>query len=111
VLEKYIADQLKLNKKSWAYTLKPDEVILKENDTIVFSINNSAQEVEFNKNREDFTQYLRDQLNNQYISIVAELREKETVVVKTIDPYEKFNNMVQENAAMLELKNTFNLEI
>jgi len=111
VLEKYVLDQLKLNRKSWAYTIKPDEAIIKENELIVFAINNKAQEVEFNKNREDFTQYLRDQLNNQYISIVSELKEKEAVLIKTIDPFEKFNHMADENPVINELKNTFNLEL
>jgi hypothetical protein len=111
VLEKYIAEQLKQNRKSWAYTIKPDEVSVRETDLIVFAITNKAQEVEFNKNREDFTQYIRDLLNNQYITITSELKELETVIVKTIDPYEKFNNMVQENPVLQDLKNTFNLEL
>lgn len=111
VLDQYIAEQLKLNRKSWAYTLKPDEITIKDPEVIVFAINNKAQEVEFNKNREDFTNYLRKLLNNEYITIVSELKEMENVVVKTIDANEKFNNMVQENPVMLELKNTFNLEL
>ena len=111
VLEQYIAEQLKLNRKSWAYTLKPDEIVIKESEMIVFAINNKAQEVEFNKNREDFTQYLRTLLNNEYITITSELKELENIIVKTIDPNEKFNNMVQENPVMLELKDRFNLEI
>lgn len=111
VLEKYISEQLKLNRKSWAYTIKPEEAAIKDQELIVFAINNKAQEVEFNKNKEDFTQYIRDLLNNQYITITSELKEVESVVVKTIDPYEKFNNMVNENPVMQELKNTFNLEI
>jgi hypothetical protein len=111
VLEQYISEQLKLNRKSWAYTLKPDEIVIKDPEIIVFAINNKAQEVEFNKNREDFTHYLRKLLNNEYITITSELKELENVIVKTIDPNEKFNNMVQENPVMLELKNTFNLEL
>ncbi len=109
-LEVYIGEQVKLNRKSWAYTIKPDDAVIKE-DTVIFMIDNSPQEIEFNKNKEEFTQYLRDKLNNQFIAIQTEKREIEEMTAKTIDPVQKFENMVKENPVLLELKNTFHLDL
>jgi hypothetical protein len=111
IIDEYAAAQQKLNKKSWAFTVKAGEPTIKNNDVIVFIIFNTTQEVEFNKNREEFTQHLRDKLNNQFVVIQTELKEKEEVVTKTIDPMQKFDNMVKENPLLLELKKTFSLDL
>jgi len=111
IIDEYAISQQKLNKKSWAFTVKAGEPAIKANDTIVFIIFNTTQEVEFNKNREEFTQHLRDKLNNQFVVIQTELKEKEEVITKTINPMEKFDNMVKENPLLLELKKTFSLDL
>jgi hypothetical protein len=111
ILEKYIVEQVRLNRKGWAYTVKPAESKIKEKDIIIFSIDNSAQQVEFNKNKEEFTQFLRDQLNNQFVTIQSEYKEKEETMMKTIDPLQKFDNMVKENPLLVDLKNTFKLDL
>ena len=100
-----------MNRRSWAFTVKAGEPTIKEGDTLVFTLFNKTQEVEFNKNKEEFTQYMRDKLNNQFIVIQSELKEKEETLIKTIDPLQKFDNMVKENPALLELKNTFKLDL
>lgn len=111
IIDEYAAAQQKLNKKSWAFTVKAGEPAIKGTDVIVFTLFNKTQEVEFNKNREEFTQHLRDKLNNQFVFIQTELKEKEELIAKTINPMEKFDNMVKENPLLLELKNTFQLDL
>jgi len=91
--------------------VKAGEPAIKGNDIIVFIIFNTTQEVEFNKNREEFTHYLREKLDNQFVVIQTELKEKDEVVTKTIDPMQKFDNMVKENPLLLELKKTFHLDL
>jgi hypothetical protein len=111
VIDGYASSQQKINKKSWAFTVKAGEPAIKNGDTVVFTLFNTTQEVEFNKNKEEFTQYLRDRLNNQFVTIQTELKEKEELIVKTIDPMQKFDNMVKENPLLEVLKNTFQLDL
>lgn len=111
IIDEYALAQQKLNKKSWAFTVKAGEPVIKGTDIIVFMLFNTTQEVEFNKNREEFTHHLRDKLNNQFVVIQTELKEKEEVITKTIDPMQKFDNMVKENPLLLELKKTFQLDL
>lgn len=111
VIDEYAVSQQKLNKKSWAFTVKAGEPAIKGGDTIVFTLFNTTQEVEFNKNKEEFTQHLRDKLNNQFVMIQTELKEKEEMITKTIDPLQKFDNMVKENPLLEELRKTFELDL
>lgn len=111
VIETYAGEQEKLNRMSWAFTVKDGQPAIKHHDHVIFTLYNKTQEVEFNKNREEFTQFLRDQLNNQFIIIETELKEKEELVTKSIDPLQRFDNMVKENPLLIELRNTFNLDI
>lgn len=111
IIEEYATSQIKLNRKSWAFTIKASEPTLKEHDVVVITLFNKTQEVEFNKNREEFTQYLRDKLNNQFVAIQTELKEKEETAAKTIDPNQKFENMLKENPLLKELREVFKLEL
>lgn len=111
IINQYAIEQEKLNRKSWAFTIKAGQPAIKHHDHVIFTLFNKTQEVEFNKNREEFTQFLRDQLNNQFIIIETELKEKEELIAKTIDPLQKFDNMVKENPLLIDLRNTFNLDL
>ncbi len=111
IIEGYASEQEKLNRKSWAFTIKAGEPAIKQEDIIIFTLFNKTQEVEFNKNREEFTHYLRDKLNNQFVMIQTELKEKDDTVVKTIDPVQKFDNMVKENPLLIDLRNKFKLDL
>lgn len=111
IIDTYAGVQEKLNRMSWAFTVKAGQPTIKHLDHVIFTLFNKTQEVEFNKNREEFTQYLRDHLNNQFIIIETELKEKEEIIAKSIDPVQRFDNMVKENPLLNELRNTFNLDI
>ncbi len=110
IIDFYAITQEKLNRKSWAFTVKAGEPAIKHSDTIVFTLFNSTQELEFNKNKEEFTMFLRDKLNNQFVAIQTELKEKEETLQKTIDPNQKIDNMIKENPLLIELMKTFKLD-
>lgn len=100
-----------MKKVSWAYTVSTSKISHLSQDEILFTLYNKTQEVEFNKNREELVQFLREKLDNEFITIDTEMQEVEESAPKAFDPEERYGNMVKENPLLQKLKEKFDLDL
>ena len=104
------ANKLKKGKPRMYSTLKNNLPILKDNNIIEYTLNNTAQQDDFIKIiKHDLLTFLKTELQNNTIQIVTNIVE----VKEVKRPYtseEKFDYMNKKNPALSKLKQKFNLD-
>ena len=91
-------------------TLNKRKPVLKENFVIEFSVDNSLQAEEINKEKSELLAFLKMKLNNKLITIKPEVLESKNKPDEAYTPVEKFRKMAEKNPALDTLRKQFDLE-
>jgi len=73
-------------------------------------IENKALEDEFNANKSDFLEYIRENLSNFSTQVTTEVN-KDVKLKKAYTPQEKFTKMAENNPQLLELVKKLNMDV
>jgi len=79
-------------------------------DNIHLLIENKALEDEFNANKSDFLEYIRENLSNFSTQVTTEVN-KDVKLKKAYTPQEKFTKMAENNPQLLELVKKLNMDV
>ena len=91
-------------------TLTRSNPVLKDGTVVHFLVENSFQEDKVNDVKPVLMPYLRDRLNNQAITVVAEVSAS-LESTKAFTPKEKLERMMKDNPALVKLVKTLDLQM
>lgn len=108
--KEYIEQVKNQGKHNIASILSMNEIAIKEENTLLFSVANDMNKVEMNREMENLLPFLRERLNNFGIHIELNISEttKEDAVYSA---QEKYQYLIKINPTLEELRNKFDLEI
>ena len=104
-LEKYHT-KIKIDKPSFAVNLKPEHIQLGDNNKITITLNNKT--LDDRDLKYDLLQFLKEELNNNEISLTTIIREVETIVKK--GPMDTYKEMVASNPKMEDFRKQLDLD-
>ncbi len=104
-LGKYHA-KIKIDKPSFAVNLKPEHIQLGDNNKITITLNNKA--LDDRDLKYDLLQFLKEELNNNEISLTTIIREAKTIAKK--GPMDTYKEMVASNPKMEDFRKQLDLD-
>jgi DNA polymerase-3 subunit gamma/tau len=78
--------------------------------TVIIHIHNSVQDMMLNNMRQELSAFVRTKLKNNSIQIVGEIVKEDTNQKILYTPREKFEDLVEKNPILRELKDRLNLD-
>lgn len=99
------------HKEAWANTLLNYMPELKEEFTVSFIFNSDIQQDLLEKNKEGFIQFLKQHLKNDFIKFESEVVIVKKEILKTINPSERLEKMIEVNPKLAEFMNKLKLDL
>jgi len=73
-------------------------------------VKNQIQKARVDAYRQELVPFIRQELNNKFITLEVKVNFESTVDAKPVSPAEKFNHLAAKNPAMNDLQQKFGLE-
>ncbi|MCK9271583.1 MAG: hypothetical protein M0P50_14205, partial [Bacteroidales bacterium] len=81
-----------------------------ENFVVTFVVSNPIQQSKIGENKQDIVPFLRDQLNNRFVTLDVIVSDVPATDAPPVTSEEKFRHMAAKNQALLYLQKKFELE-
>ncbi|HZK09186.1 MAG TPA: DNA polymerase III subunit gamma/tau [Bacteroidales bacterium] len=81
-----------------------------DNFVVTFEVSNPIQQGKIGENKHDIVPFLRDQLNNRFVTLDVIVSEVPATDAPPVTSEEKFRHMALKNESLLYLKKKFDLE-
>lgn len=98
------------NRKTLYTALTKTQPILEDNFMIIHTLDNKPLFDNFNKEKQDFLDYLKRKLNNYSVSIQSKLEKNESSEVFLYTDKEKFKKFAEEHPELMYLKDKLHLD-
>ena len=106
----YAKDADKKNRKTLCTALTKTQPVLEDDFMIIHTLDNKPLFDNFNKEKQDFLDFLKKKLNNYSISIQSKLEKNESSEVFLYTDKEKFNKFSEQHPELLYLKEKLYLD-
>jgi DNA polymerase-3 subunit gamma/tau len=106
----YVSQQKEKGKANYATTLDMNEPILLEDYRIEILISNKSQEVVIEKEKMDLHEFLRDNLQNDFVEITTKIQETNAEEKVPYTNKDKYEQMTKENPTLKTLKDKLGLD-
>ncbi len=93
--------------RSTLLAAEPESV---DNFVVTFEVSNPIQQGKIGENKHDIVPFLRDQLNNRFVTLDVIVSEVPATDAPPVTSEEKFRHMALKNESLLYLKKKFDLE-
>ena len=98
------------NRKTLCTALTKTQPVLEDNYMIIHTLDNKPLYDNFNKEKQDFLDFLKKKLNNFSISIQSKLEKNENSEVFLYTDKEKFKKFAEQHPELLYLKEKLHLD-
>jgi DNA polymerase-3 subunit gamma/tau len=106
----FAKDADKKNRKTLCTALTKTQPVLEDNFMIIHTLDNKPLYDNFNKEKQDFLDFLKKKLNNYSISIQSKLEKNESSEVFLYTDKEKFKKFAEQHPELLYLKEKLHLD-
>ena len=110
VWKEYVNHKKEKGKENYATTLDMNEPILLEDYKIEILISNKSQEVVIEKEKIDLHEFLRDNLQNDFVEITTKIQETNAEEKVPYTNKDKYEQMTKENPTLKTLRDKLGLD-
>lgn len=106
------AEKIKSDRPRMYSTLKGYLPVRKDDQGIELVLDNIVQQEEFQRDiKQDLLDYLKEKLNNQFISIISSVKNETEKKSRLYTSRDKFEHLLKKNPDLGRLKQEFNLDL